>query len=274
MKLLIWILLFVPLHLFAVNHVVIISIDGLRPDAIDAAGATELQDLRSRSKVALDAKTITPSITLPSHTSMLTGRDISIHEITWNRYKPERGYVQVPTVFEIAKARGLSTAMFVGKEKLKHLAKPGTLDVFSFPAYPAKEIAVDFVRRTNVSGLRNLTFIHLPDPDGAGHRYKWMSKEYFNAVRDSSKAVKIIEDQLNRLEPRDYRLILTSDHGGHGRHHKKNIAVNRQIPWMLSGPGIVPGAIRTPVMTYDTAPTALKLLGIEAPVGWEGKNLI
>lgn len=274
MKLSIFVTILFSIQLLATNHVVIISIDGLRPDAIDAAKATELMDLRSRSLVATNAKTVTPSITLPSHTSMLTGRDIPVHKITWNRYVPRKGYVTVPTIFEIAKSKGFSTAMFVGKEKLKHIAKPKTMDHFSFPAYPAKEIASDFIQQTKSHGLANLTFIHLPDPDGAGHAHKWMSEPYFEAVRDASAAVKLIEEQIKKLHPKDFRLILTSDHGGSGRHHKRDIPVHRNIPWMLSGPGLKPGFLKMPIMTYDTAPTALKILGILPPSEWEGKNLI
>src|SRR5687768_4085146 len=53
------------------EHVVIISLDGLRPDAIDKFGARTLQRLMREGTYTLNAQTILPSKTLPSHTSML-----------------------------------------------------------------------------------------------------------------------------------------------------------------------------------------------------------
>ena len=75
-----------------------------------------------------EAYTTIPPLTLPSHTSMLTGVGVQKHQVTWNGYDPTKGPLAVPTIFSLAKARGLKTAMFVGKEKLKHLELPGSLD--------------------------------------------------------------------------------------------------------------------------------------------------
>lgn len=51
------------------------------------------------------AQTIVPSSTLPSHVSMLTGVPPAIHGVTWNSERPEKGPLQVTTVFSIAKSR-------------------------------------------------------------------------------------------------------------------------------------------------------------------------
>src|SRR5690242_16467200 len=48
-----------------VERVVVISIDGLRPDAIDAAHSPALQKLIKRGASCPKAETIRPSITLP-----------------------------------------------------------------------------------------------------------------------------------------------------------------------------------------------------------------
>lgn len=50
----------------------LISIDGLRPDAIERFGASTLQRFIKQGSYTLAASTIT-SKRLPSHTSMLTG---------------------------------------------------------------------------------------------------------------------------------------------------------------------------------------------------------
>ena len=57
------------------RNVVLVSIDGLRPDAIATFKAPTLSKLVSEGSYTLKATTILPSKTLPSHTSMLTGVD-------------------------------------------------------------------------------------------------------------------------------------------------------------------------------------------------------
>src|SRR5258705_463386 len=74
------------------------------------------------------ARTIRESDTLPSPASMLSGFDADQHGLFWNSFKRGRGYIHVPTIFSIARAHGLSTAMFIGKPKLRHIALPGSVD--------------------------------------------------------------------------------------------------------------------------------------------------
>src|SRR5690606_10390584 len=66
------------------DHVIVISIDGLRADAIEKAGATTLQRLMREEAHSLEAETILPRITLPSPTSMLTGATPEMHGVLWN----------------------------------------------------------------------------------------------------------------------------------------------------------------------------------------------
>src|SRR5687767_5567424 len=56
------------------RNVVVVSVDGLRPDAIAKYSAPTLQRLMREGSYTLAARTIDPSTTLPSHTSMLTGQ--------------------------------------------------------------------------------------------------------------------------------------------------------------------------------------------------------
>ena len=42
-----------------------------------------------------EAYTIIPPLTLPSHTSMLTGVGVQKHQVLWNDYQPTNGLVKV-----------------------------------------------------------------------------------------------------------------------------------------------------------------------------------
>jgi arylsulfatase A-like enzyme len=263
-------------------HVVIISIDGLRPDAIEKFGARTLQRLMREGSYTLQAQTISPSKTLPSHTSMLTGVDVDRHGISWNSDKTdEHGHVDVPTVFGLATAQGLHTAAFFSKTKFNHLEAPNTIDYVRAPKgrffnrqwLAARTTAL--VAEYLADGARSpdLMFVHFGEPDFAGHVYGWMSGTYGQAVREADAAV---ADVLARAEQRfgrgNFTVIVTADHGGHGRSHGSDDPRDTTIPWITWGKGVVPGApVAAGVKTMDTAATALWLLGIEAPGDWVGR---
>src|SRR5215472_94753 len=92
------------------QHVFIVSIDGGKPAIMNKCEMPVLQRLVGEGASTWMATTIYPSVTLPSHTSMLTGVWPKKHKIYWNTWKPGRGAVGVPTIFSEAKTAGFSTA--------------------------------------------------------------------------------------------------------------------------------------------------------------------
>ena len=99
---------------------------------------------------------------------MLSGFDVKEHGLYWNSWKPERGYIQVPTIFDAAEKNGGTAAAFVGKKKLEHIAHPGSVDHFSRPGYFCKKVveeATDYL----VEKRPQIEFIHFSDPDDLGH---------------------------------------------------------------------------------------------------------
>ena len=67
--------------------VLIITIDGLRPDAALRANMPNLRKLMAEGSFTFWARTTNQAITLPSHTSMVTGVTVEKHGITWNSEK-------------------------------------------------------------------------------------------------------------------------------------------------------------------------------------------
>ncbi len=114
------------------DRVLIISVDGLRPEAISLAPMPNLLALMEEGVYSLTVQTTYPSATLPSHASMLTGMCPDKHGVDWNDYLPKRGYANSPSLFEIAHNAGLRTVMIVAKEKLQQITPPENADVFEF----------------------------------------------------------------------------------------------------------------------------------------------
>jgi len=264
------------------EHVVLVSIDGLRPDAIETFGATTLQRLMREGSYTLAARTIMPSKTLPSHTSMLTGEDVDEHGVTWNTNQTgAHGHVDVPTIFDVARREGLHTAAFFSKTKFEHLQREGSLDYTQAPTnrlwgllsdkWPISKTLGD-VERYLGDNEPNLLFVHIGEPDYAGHADGWMTSTYGWAVRAADAAVARLLAMADRTYGEgNYTLVVTADHGGHGRSHGSSDPRDVTIPWIAWGKGVKAGE-RLPdgVRTFDTASTALWLLGLREPTDWRG----
>lgn len=257
----------------------VVSIDGLRPDAIEAYGMKTLQGLMERGSSTLEARTIFPSMTLPSHTSMLTGRTPDAHGITFNLATDGKGIVAVPTIFELAREAGLHTAAFYSKAKFRHLDRPGSYDHRQMPTrnyfgWMAGRTAGDAIRYMR-HHEPNLLFIHIGEPDYAGHAIGWMGSVYGMAVRRADDALERIVDAANDTWGRDgWTLIVTADHGGSGRDHGSESEHDTRIPWLAYGPGVAPGAELSGVRTMDTAATVLWLLGVPVPAELDGRPVL
>jgi predicted AlkP superfamily pyrophosphatase or phosphodiesterase len=275
----------------AAEHVFIVSFDGGKPAVIAESEMPHLKKLAEEGAVTWAARTIFPPKTLPSHTSMFTGLTPAKHRVLWNAFEPERGVIKAPTVFAQAKTAdpGLSTALFAGKVKFQHLRQPGSLDLFYFnganpevpvdraaeienvtvPAVEVARAAAEYIQRAKP----NLCGIHFPDADSAGHAYGWGSPEQKTAFREADQALGIIVEAIRKAGIAETSVVLiTADHGGHGRSHGENIPDDMEIPWLAWGAGVRSGyRITGPVTTVDTTATALWLLGVPRGGELDGK---
>jgi arylsulfatase A-like enzyme len=259
------------------RNVVLVSIDGLRPDAIATFNAPTLSKLVHEGSYTLAASTILPSKTLPSHTSMLTGEPPDRHGVKWNNgFNDAPGTLEIPTIFGAARSHGYRTAAFFSKAKFSHLQVPGTLDYSQSPGgwwgKWSAEHTVNDVERHLAKHAPNLLFVHLTDPDSAGHSYGWMTPEYGRGVLRADTAVQRLMAAADRAYGAGkYTLIVTADHGGNGRDHGSDNPLDVTIPWIAWGQSVTPGEITVRrVTTMDTASTVLYLLGISSPPGWMG----
>ena len=251
----------------APRRVVIFSVDGLRPDMMTEELMPRHVQLMREGTTARFAHTIPQSDTLPSHAAMLSGVGAAAHGLWWNSFRANRGYIKVPTVFSAARAGGLSTAMIVGKQKLRHIAGPGMVDHFERPSYLCGGVARRAARYfTEVTP--DLLFVHFSDPDEYGHSHGWLSQEYVRAAQNSDRCLATVLAAIDASPAGAATLVIvTADHGGHERAHSNGRSkLNSHIPWIARGPGVEPGAtIDEPIDTVDTAATTIAVLGLPWP---------
>jgi arylsulfatase A-like enzyme len=253
--------------------VLIISLDGLRPDALSSLRAPNMTQLAAHGASASHAQTTTPS-TLPAHASMLSGYKPWGHGIIWNDYIPLFGSIRSSTVFSIAHEHGLRSVMLVAKEKLVHIAATGTVDEFHYISGGDDVIVKAGIE--NIEEGFGVLFIHLRALDSTGHRYGWMSAEYLAATNRTDQHV---GDLLQAIEAAELEgstlVILTSDHGGSGTSHGSRSEEDMTIPWIVSGPGVMTGIeLGDDISTMDTAATALWSLRLPLPDDLDGRPIM
>ena len=275
------------------EHVFIISLDGGKPAVIQQSRMPVLERLVAEGAHTWTANTIFPSTTLPGHTSMLTGVGPEKHHILWNSWVPTNGMVRVPTVFSEAKRAGLTTAMFVGKEKFRHLLVTNTVDHFDYHRSVAGEVTKsdngdtkvkkegtvygDQVARDAAAYIvqhkPNLCFIHFADTDVTGHKFGWGSPEQLKSFAQADADLGVVLKGIRDAGIADESVVIISaDHGGHGKGHGTKSPEDMHIPWIAWGKGVRKGfTITVPVTTFDTTATALWLLNVPCPPSLDGQ---
>ena len=242
-----------------VTRVVVISVDGLNPDAITQlgrSGAPTFHRIVDEGATTFNARSeVEMTNTLPNHTGMVTSRRIDLasggHGVTWNddRLVPRTVQVaagqQVGSVFSSLNSVGLSSSLFAAKGKfdLFNRSWPGGVDHTLIRGNNTK--LVKAARRDLRTQWRALTFLHISLPDVAGHHHGWFSPEYMDAVRESDYLVGQVLTTIGRTaESLDHTMVVvTADHGGLGPSHlDPRRFANFRVPFLVWGAGVAAGA--------------------------------
>jgi predicted AlkP superfamily pyrophosphatase or phosphodiesterase len=253
--------------------VVLIMIDGLRPDAITPERCPALAGVMARGAYSLRAASVMPCLTLPCHMSIFHSVPPGRHGVTSNLWSPMAR--PLPGLVEVAHAAGRRCAFFYNWEPLRNLSQPGSLAhaYFRDSVYSAggdHYIAGEAMRALPVD-QPDFAFVYLGTVDVAGHASGWMSPAYLAQATRVDEAL----DALLAVLPADTHVLIQADHGGHDRSHGSDIPEDMLIPWMLAGPGVSAGhALDSPVSLLDTAPTVARLLGVAPHSEWEGHVLV
>ena len=253
----------------AVDQVVLVSVDGLNPDAIrqlGRAGAPTFHRLVDEGASTLNARTVHESTqTLPNHTSMVSGRPITDtggHRVTFNEDDGStvhaRAGFYVASVFDLVHDNGGNTALYAGKGKLDFLdrswngvngavdrigANDGRDKIDVYARATATEMT-DALIASLRSDPRDLSMIHYRGPDGVGHAQGYMSQAYLDEVSRTDRLIGQLLDAVegSRWLARSTVVLVTSDHGGLGTSHADaTLAVNYTVPFFAWGTGVARG---------------------------------
>lgn len=251
--------------------VVVISVDGLASRflqaEIEAGRAPAFEALQRDAAFTHNARTeARNSVTLPNHTSMITGRpavlvpelptsthhglldnyDLGGEHTIHDRGNPDLAYAA--SVFDEAHDRGGYTALFSGKSKFELMqrsyaalaSRPDLIEpddgadkIDDFLVLDdSSSLVSEFLRRVELGVAAhpwgpNVAMLHLRDTDSEGHAYGWGSEEYSSALRLADSLVGRVVEAL-RVKPGLSRtwLIVTTDHGGVDNGHFDTAALD------------------------------------------------
>ncbi len=281
------------------TQVLAISVDGLNTEAIERLGtdgAPTFHRLLSEGAGTLNARTeYELTVTLPNHTSMMTGRRIDAakggHGVTWDHHRPGSTVQQaaghgVASVFSTVHASGGSTALYTTKSKFSLYERSWPRGIDTFQVRKDQRRLVGLARADLADGAPTFTFLHVSLPDRFGHEYGGMSERYLAAVHRTDTQLGTV---VRAVEGDDVVVVLTADHGfvtGSTSHSVRRDLENYRIPFLVWGPGVSAGDLyamnagRTdpgtkrpsyagsqPVRNGDVADLATRLLGLPAVKG-------
>lgn len=254
------------------EKVILISIDGMRPDGVLSCGHPFPKELMEKGSYSLCAGSVLPPVTLPAHTSMFYGVPPVRHGIVTNVYTPP--VRPVNGIAEQLSAAGKVCAAFYNWEPMRHVWQSETMK-YSFYAEAYQEENTDALLTEQLLALLarkspDFLFLHMVETDEkGGHDHGWMSPEYLNQLSNALSCAQRIYEAAGE----DYHIILTADHGGHDRGHGDNCPEDMTIPMFFYGRHFAPGKELEQISLLDLAPTIACLTGAAAAREWEGRVL-
>jgi len=254
------------------NKVILISIDGMRPDGVMQCGNPFVEDMMRMGSYTLTARTVLPSVTLPCHMSMFHSVPPTRHGIGTNIYTPM--VRPLNGLFEQIAAAGGVSAMYYGWEPLRDVARPGSLkfagylNAYAEDATDGKltDLALDRMEKSRP----DFVFLYMVETDEkGGHDNGWMSPAYLGYISAAIDNVKRVYEAFGD----EYTVIVTADHGGHERSHGSDMPEDTTIPMFFLGKRFAAGDALDGVSILDLTPTIADILAVNPAPEWEGKSL-
>lgn len=277
--------------------VLVITIDTLRPDALGVISAgrdTPAIDALAESGQLFPAAVSPVPLTLPSHTSLLSGRWPVHHGVRDNGQSVP---VDVPLLQERLHRSGYRTAAFVsgfplqamfgldrGFDHYDDVMLDGEQGWVERRAEDTVKAVTEWWRGQGDSAL--FTWVHFYDPHDpyTPPREFWQPGEhgaYYGEVSYTDYWVgKLIDAARAKSGDRSVLIVLTADHAeALGEHQEITHGYflydsTMRVPLIFSWPGqIEAGHSNAPVQLIDIAPTILDLLGLAPLEGIDGRSL-
>lgn len=256
----------------AQNKVLILGIDGCRPDALLAAKTPNLDNLWQNGAYSFKAKTDDLSWSGVCWTGMLTGVWKDKHNVMGNQYL-NPNIKQYPHFFNLAKQQQpeLRTYSIANWSPVHTILQENDATVVK------SKLTDGLVTRSVKKMLKkenvDVMFVHLDNVDHAGHSTGFTpdNPKYIKAIEKTDKNVGRIVKALKKRKNyanENWLILVSTDHGGSGTNHGEATPEHTTIFYIASGNDVEKGEIKKQVYVIDVAVTALKHLNIDIKKEW------
>ena len=290
------------------RNLLLVSLDTVRADRLGSYGYSAAQtpnlDALAASGLRFEhAATVAP-LTLPAHSSLLTGTFPA-----WHGVRDNGGFYlndDQLTIAEVLRDKGFRTGGFVGAFvldrrwgisqgfdryfddfDLDRYANASAMDMIQRPGSEVVDRALEWLQAEPKRPF--FAWVHLYDahtpyeaPEPYRSRFpRTRSGAYDAEIAAADTQVGRLVDSLRadgRLD--DTLVIVVSDHGEmlgeHGEltHGFFIYEGATHIPLIVRGPGVPPGVVADQVRIVDVVPTAMTLLGVTVPKAVQGADVM
>jgi predicted AlkP superfamily pyrophosphatase or phosphodiesterase len=254
------------------KKVLLIGIDGCRPDALKQARVPHLDQLIREGAFSDRAQTDDITDSGPCWSSMLTGVWRAKHGVRDNHFEGAN-YRQYPHFFRrLKQARPQAfTASVVHWAPINtRIVADADVVVASHHDSRVAEEAARLLRERDPDAV----FVHFDDVDAAGHLRGFHPNvaPYRQAIeRTDAHVGRLLEAVRGRrtYEREDWLILVATDHGGSARGHGRNVPEHRTIFLIVSGPAAVRARIDPAPNVVDVAATALTHVGVAIDRAWD-----
>lgn len=264
----------------AIRRVIIVVLDGLRPDAIDAFDLVHTRRLMQSGASSHRATTVAPSVTTAAMTSLFSGVSPRVHGVESDRLFIPKNASTLVAVPELLARGGYPSSAFMAEvpaifrgfaARIGRRLGFGTLRL---SGKTAPEILLA-ARTTLRVQRRGLVVMHWPDADRAGHTHGWMSAPYADGCRRMDGSLGMLA-AITEIESDPHSLLIAlADHGGGGvvsNDHESDHPLDRTIPLLIAGGAVAQGTLDGASL-LDVPATVLWALGLDLPPTFEGRVL-
>jgi predicted AlkP superfamily pyrophosphatase or phosphodiesterase len=279
-----------------VPKVLVLGLDGVRPDALKAATTPNIDALIAEgvllegTRVVTDRETKSDTISGPGWASILSGVWSDKHGVLNNNCGTYK-FREYPTFLErVKQARpdAMTVALVTWRPLHEQLLRSADICRNLKPVGSNNYAAADaqcMKAAVNVLSTRDpaAMLVYFGNIDNTGH-----AQGFHPSVAPYQKAIETVDGQIGKIltalkerstyAREDWLILVTTDHGGQGKDHQRgrNVPEINSVFTILSGPSVSRQRAAEESALVDVPVTALAHLGIAAQEAWQldGKPLL